>query len=490
MRLPRGLTTLHKKPATLLFLASWLVYGAFIRSADLEAFNLQQMGAESLVEHRTYTLGHSRHPLLQPRGDVFTLSDGKGERLIAAKQPGQFTVSGVAYFAIRAFGMNYERDYVVTSAWVTWLSSSSLAALTVALVFLISQLFLLPCDSSQVALKTLFSLFAAISLGFGTHLFAYAGVAHHDVIATALLTLALFQYLVGRRDQHKRTWLAFGLTIGSIPFFSMLPSLMALTLLAVALVHNRYWLTVLGGAALGGLPLAVFNWHYFGSPFLQANVAGGYQDTFWGFSQTGAGNAAQGAFTLLSDRFSSNLWSYLGLGQVSLWLYAPVTLLGVFALVQALVRARTEPDVRKPARLLFAMVAIQLLYLLNISTIGDCQFGPRYLLPVLPLLLSFVSRLVFRILQHGSRWTWVSFSVCGTLLLGTSIAVSSVGARIGIMQCGLDRWLPRAFWESSDPSQWLSGYPLRPVMFTMALALVLMVILGAYRAHAASPKTR
>ena len=121
----------------LLFL--WFFYGAVINSRNLEAFNLQQAGVEAIVERRQFSLEGSAEPRFQikvyydgdkPFGDTF-LYNG---RQYAAKQPGQFMLGAVVYFFLRLFGLSYVDNYLLTSALVTFFTSSLVTALAAVVI--------------------------------------------------------------------------------------------------------------------------------------------------------------------------------------------------------------------------------------------------------------------------------------------------------------------------------------------------------------------
>src|SRR5437016_10592334 len=107
-----------------LFLILWLVYGAAINSDNLVKFNLQQIGVEAMVERHQFYLEGSEVPELWPRGDVFFYQGHK----YAAKQPGQFMAGAGVYWVLRGFGLRYKDNYLLTSALVTFFTTSLVLA--------------------------------------------------------------------------------------------------------------------------------------------------------------------------------------------------------------------------------------------------------------------------------------------------------------------------------------------------------------------------
>ncbi len=112
----------------------------------ITAFNLQQAGIEAMVERRQFSLEGSSTPQLQikvyyngdsPFGDTFMYNG----RQYAAKQPGQFMIGAVVYFFLRLLGLAYVNHYTLTSALVTFFTSSLVQAAAAVAVFRIARLF-------------------------------------------------------------------------------------------------------------------------------------------------------------------------------------------------------------------------------------------------------------------------------------------------------------------------------------------------------------
>src|SRR5215210_2852482 len=117
----------------LLFLSLWLAYGVAVNSGNLEAFGLQQAGVEAYVERGHLYLEGSRveHLRVRPVVDAF-LYEG---HVYPAKQPGQFMAGALAYAPLRALGLTYAGDYLLTAALVTFLTASLVTAAAAVAVF-------------------------------------------------------------------------------------------------------------------------------------------------------------------------------------------------------------------------------------------------------------------------------------------------------------------------------------------------------------------
>ncbi|HEV2765422.1 MAG TPA: hypothetical protein VGV38_20735, partial [Pyrinomonadaceae bacterium] len=338
-----------------LFLTLWIGYGLTINSGNLYEFNLQQIGVEAIAERGQFHLEGSRAPELQPRGDVFE----RGGHKYAAKQPGQFMLGALAYSLVRPFGVSYVDNYLLASALVTLLTASLVTALAAVALFRLAREF----DDDDNLYRPL-----AVALVFGlcTSAFPYAGIAHHDALASGYLLAAFYLAVsVARGDTsgrrvRLRTFLAgllFGLTLTT----SMLPALMAFVVV-LYFVSLRRWrlLPVLAvGALVGLVPLFVYDAVSFGNPLLLPNVAGNYSDTF---------------FRLDPANFAAKLGFYARMVAT----YVPVFALGLAGLLLY------APAYRREQLAMLGLVFVLGAYVLNIDTEGGCQYGPRYLLPLMP----------------------------------------------------------------------------------------------------------
>jgi hypothetical protein len=457
----------------LLFLTLWFAYGVAVNSGNLNAFGLQQAGVEAYVErHHLYLEGSRVERLrVQPVIDAFLYRG----HIYPAKQPGQFMSGACAYFPLRLLGLSYAADYLLTAALVTFLTASMVTAAASVAVFRLA-LELAPdaptCERAHGSGALFWPLLAALSYGLASTAFAYSGIAWHDALATGYLTIALYLVVRLRRETEgpsateqvrtatthterhsatthaegrmtkahtrgrKATVLAAcaGALLGLTVTTSMLPFFMvvAVALYFVALRRWRLLPSFLFGGLLGLLPLLVYNTVCFGNPLLLPNVAGNYSDTF---------------FRLDWANFTGKLDFYARM----LTLYAPVFWPGLLGL------ALYPRRLRREQALVFVMLLALAGYILNIEANGTCQYGPRYLLPAMPLACLGLAGFAH---LRGATLRLLA-AVTLTLCAVASFFINLVGALHGAMLCDFPHSALAPYLSEMLGGQ-MRSYPLAP----------------------------
>ena len=427
-----------------LFLTLWSAYGLAINSANLNAFGLQQAGVEAYVErHHFYLEGsHVQQLRVEPVIDAFLFRD----HIYPAKQPGQFMAGACVYFVLHLFGLSYASNFLVTAAVVTFFTASLVTAGSAVALCRISRL--LAADSDGFFWPVLATLCYALA----TTVLAYSGLAWHDTVATGYLTGAIYLLLrlpnATREGDAGRLAIAFGILLGLTVSTSMLPALMV-GILILAFLGLRRWRLVpafLGGALLGFAPLLIYNSVCFGNPFLVSNVVGGYRDTWLRFDW---------------ENVLSKLWFYARM----LTLYVPVFWAGLIGLSLCFLKRRRESLV------LFGALLALAVCVLNIQANGNCQYGPRYLLPAMPI--ASVGLAGYSYLNWSGVRRAVTLAVAAALLL--SFAVNLLGAIHGAMLCDFPEW-PVNRYLAEMRNRPMPSYPLaRWLLLPFLISAVLFV---------------
>ncbi len=432
-----GARTRLRRLECLLFLSLWLACGVAVNSGNLEAFTLQQAGVEAYVERGHFHLEGSSVPAFQikPVVDAF-LYDG---HVYPAKQPGQFMAGALAYFPLRALGLSYAADYLLTAALVTFLTASLVTAAASVAVFRTAREFAAE-DSPR---GVFWPLLAALSYGLGSTAFAYSGIAWHDSLAAGYLTLALCLLVrLSRGEAGGPAALAGG--AGALLGLTVTTSMLPFPMTAVAAVYfltlrRRRLLPFFVAGGLAGLaPLLVYNAVCFGNPLLPANVAGGYGDTFFNPSW---------------ENFKAKTVFYARM----LTLYAPVFWAGLAGLALFPRRLRREQLV------ILGMLAAHAAYVFNIEADGTCQWGPRYMLPAMPLACLGLAG--FAAVRGASARRTLALVVSACAL--ASILINAVGAAHGAMLCYFPHWAVGRYLSE----MWRGGARAYPLAAWLAPAL-------------------
>lgn len=387
-----------------LFFFIWLCLGITMDRRDLNGFTLQQAGIDAIVTHGTFTLGHSELKILKPRGDTF-----RGKRgIMPAKQPGQFATGAIAYFFISHLGMTYERDYLLTAALVSWFSAALIGSIALTMLYLVLV---------KWGIRKRYAVWSSLSVALGSNWLIFGGVPHHDILSISYLVMGL--YFAERAMDHLdgEKWyfsILAGFFAGISVFTSMLPALivMAFGFYVFFTLRLKHILYVGLGFFLGLLPLAIYNGYYFDNPLTQANMAGNFSDTFINF---------------IWKQFIDRVDAYVGWGGISIWKYSPLVALGFFGVLML------PKSYRRIKFFVVTAVALHLFYLFNIETKGTCMYGPRYLIPLLPLLGLGVPVL----LDRTAKWPQFFVGIVFGALLGYSLWVSVVGSVGSAFQCDL-----------------------------------------------------
>ena len=446
-----------------LFLCLWLTFGLAINSRNQFAFTLQQAGVEAIVERRQFSLEGSSTPQLQlhtyydgdkPISDAF-IRDG---RQYAAKQPGQSMLGALVYFVLRSFGLNYAQHYLLTSALVTFFTTSlALSAAAAAVCALVREI-------TGEALQ--WPIACALTYGLATTAFVYSGISLHDPIASSFLVIAFYLAVLIRHRQlspGRAGVLAAlsGVLIGLTLTTSMLPFLMACCL-GLYLVSLRRWnLTAmaLAGVIVGLVPLLIYDTICFGNPFLLANVAGGYSDTFLQFRLSNLINKA---------RFY--LWEITS--------YVPVVWAGVLGL------AFLPREFRREQLTMAGFLLALAIQVLNIESQGGCQYGPRYLLPAIPYACIGIAG--FHFLRKGIARILAQSTV--TVLAIASFFISATGAIYGAMYCDTQAYAVGPALTAIQQGVW-RDLPLAPWLALPWVASLLLLVLAIRRYNETSNQT-
>lgn len=453
-----------------IFLVVWLVLGCFINRDDQLQFSLMHAGVDAVVSHGTLAMGKSVHPVLKERGKTYfdtrtnSLQSGMGDafyykgEVYLVKQPGSFFVAAPAYFLVKHFITSYEENFDLATSLVSFFSSTLLVALATLCLFLLLH--------KTWGFSFIPALVSALCYPAATNSFTYSGMLYHDTLATAFLIIAFYllvsaQASSDQQSPHKLRFFTAGCLLGMTLFASMLPAFVVLSLLlfVAALRNIRNAVTVYAGFVVGCIPLGISNAYHFGSPFTQANVASKFDDTY---------------FSPNLSQFLSHLDTYLGWGDLSILKFSPVMVLGFVGLLLML---RRRINILPLSAILVAL-ALHLFYILNIATVGHCQFGPRYLLPFAPFLVIGLAWFLEPKLHSPTKSK--GLTVFTVILITISVVISTVGAIGGGMYCKTEKYAFLAYIQQANYFE-LANFPFALELMTLLLVYALGAGIHKYR---------
>lgn len=407
-----------RKIAAGLFVLAAVTFGWFYGGAGWNQdahFDLTR----ALVERQTlYIDGYESNT-----GDV---SHGVNGHTFINKAPGASFLAAIPYAIVfaakKALGVPVDA-MTRTDCWiVSWLTCGVCGALIGPALFLYGR--------RRMAATPLAALCVSLCVVFGTIVFPYSTMLFAHVPAAIFLLLA-----VTLLDEHP---LAAGVAAGiaACCFYVCGPA--AIILAVIALIHSRRSAVRF---VIGGLPFAIllgiYQWLCFGSPFRTAVEAS------TSFTENGL------LFGVLRIPRLDALYGLSFSPYRGLFFTAPVLL---FALIGMMVMMRRHER--------YAITLIASTFFLVIAAFngwnGGCAFGPRYLLPIVPLLgipMFAAAAIPSRIL----RSTWIAAAMI-------SLFFSFVATATDPMPCPdvphpISRYLMPAFFTGRIPEKTRLAFP-------------------------------
>lgn len=402
----------HIPFSLIFFIFSFGTLAIFINSNDTNEYGLQQTGIEAIVERGHVYLEGSQTPQIQPKADFFTY---KGHNY-AAKQPGLFFIGSIPYFFLHKVGITYQKDVPIAGGFVTLFTSILMTALMMVLLFHIAVLF----TSSKG-----YSALIACFFGFGTTIFPYSGITHHDIYGTFFSFLAFFFlfYNYRMRKKPRNSLLLLGGFFAGFALFSSMLSMVNVIIVALYVLAQRkpkHVLLFCIGFLVGILPVFIFNWVVFDHPLNFYTKVGNFSD--------------------VTPRFSiknvlDKLYFYLLSPTSAILFFSPVFVLGLLGFVLFPRRYRIE-------KIILPLTFFLLLaHLSTLDTVGHMMYGPRYLLPSMPFILiglcGFFAKDKTALGARIQKWRLMTpFIVFAGII---SIIINTAGSMIGTMRWVFNR---------------------------------------------------
>jgi hypothetical protein len=344
------------------------------------------------------------------------------------------------------------------------------ALLTAAGSVLLSRLvFTITRDNNRAILAAFLYAFGTPAFFFSTRLQQNAAIA---TFALMLFVLTFHPEVFGNVPQRIRLMI-IGFLSG-LALFVDLSILPLLLVLAVPLAKQMKSLRNILLTILSSLPpvsaLALYQHVAFGNPFLPPQAY---------LVDLGTSVHASGLFGLAAP-YPAMLLNHLFSLKNGLFIYVPFALLCLWYLVFLKRRLSDSFAANFASMERWTILAVLLAYLLYAAAVRSSQysgFGPRYLLPIIPLLCYIFA-----------MYMWESPSWLMRVLLGASFVINVAGAQRGIDTDNLlfvlalftlsGPWLPILDWARAELSE-IFGYTpsvLSPAGLLLLLGTALAVM--------------
>jgi hypothetical protein len=324
--------------------------------------NLIEYGRWTITE-QTFTVEPQLYPgflpTTQPRELLTTWAvPGQDGQLYPQFTPAHSIINTPLYLVGRLLGGRPSLDAVLVTRFTTALFNPIVIALTGWITALFAK---------RLGFSSGLSVALGLIYAVGSMAFAYASTYFSEPLIACAIVLAAYAMYRARDARHPNGWLAVAGTAIGIAVFTRERSLVlapAFLLYGLSVIRLRWraWLAF-------GLPLVVFslligwlNWSRYGSPLS------------FGFS------ALQ--HTTFSTPPLLGLYGLLLSPGKGLLFYNPAAWLGLIGLVVMWRRRRAE------AALFTLIIIIELVFFATYEFwTGGWNWGPRYILPIVPLLI-------------------------------------------------------------------------------------------------------
>ncbi len=354
----------------LIFLLSFLLITAGGRIApqdDETTFrmtaNLVEYGRTTITDQEV-TIPAQTYAGFLPRTTIKNMTTwavpGSDGQLYPQFMPGQAILNIPLYLLGRLFsGGQLNLRSLILTHWTTSLFNPIVIAITGWLIAVFGL---------RLSYSTRLSLTLGLAYALCTMVFPYTGTYFGEPVITLLIVLAAYAVYVARTSTRVLRWLVVaGTALGLAVFVRERSAIMIPPfILYVYLYHRRIvwrgWIAFFAPAIVVGVIIGLINWSRYGSPL-----------TF-GFS------ALQ--HTSFTTPVLLGLYGLLISPGKGLLLYNPIAWAGLIGLA---IMFRT----RRREAILFALIILAevLFFAVYEYWTGGWNWGPRYIMPVLPLLV-------------------------------------------------------------------------------------------------------
>lgn len=374
---------------------------------------------ESIVERGHFYIDGSTTPGFHDNNDSFPFNS----HWYSNKPPGQPIIGSLVYLLLYRLGITYKNNFILATGLVTVFTSVLMVSVISILVFNI--VFKITRSKFYSLLTTFFSC-------FGTLIFPYSGIAHHDIYATFFLFLGYYLLFYKFHTNTKSPGyilLISGFCIGVAFFISYnTPAVIVALCLYVLLKRNLKVLLLFFITFLISISFNfIFNQIIFEHPLNFPSVL----DCYYGTHKERVLSIEKYILDI-PDKIDAFLFS----PTLAITFFSPIFVISYLCIFLM------------PGRYFIEKLVLLLIFLFqffqplvggggSLGGFGWCQFGPRYLLEVTPFILiglaGLFSKVKFFTVRNRFICKWLLSVV---ILIGVvSIIINLTGALIGAMYC-------------------------------------------------------
>lgn len=414
----------------LFFVAIALFIIAFINISDIHSFNLQQAGIAAFGEANSFDLNKVDNSRWQNLGDTINYKKQK----IALKAPGLFIFSGLVYKLLLLFDTSYSDSYFFISSLMLILFSS--LPIVLLSYYYYKLLFLYNPNNKENIITTLL-------LVCGTMLLSYSGVLIHDNLAMLLLLISFYNFK--KYKNSKVCYFYLGISL----FFSYKMIIISILFLIYYLFNHKKISNILYYFA-GVLPLLIWQYIMFGNPLLTPHYV--FTKNLDVFPKV----------YNLKDIFIRFYFYILSL-DTSIWINNIILIPAIVGLLYGV------KNKNKDYIFILLSFSLYLAYLLSISTVGDCQYPPRYLIYFIPFLLLGLNNIYDKIKTTVYGIIFLTFVIL-------SIFTNMIAACFTVMNCDYQNNIWQLFIFKGSFNSLLTLLIDLPFLILLPLAILFLFV--------------
>lgn len=350
-----------------IFLISFL-FVAFFTKTDVAGWNdASRLDAvQAIVEHHTFVINNT----LFETGDKVIING----KFYSDKAALSYLILVPVYYLLYKMGLNFSNSphlcYYLITLFTMGLSFS------IMLVYFFRLMALFGLSPKEQFLHT-------AAVGLGTLVFPYSLVINNHSLAASFLLMGFYCILVAKTDKQH---IFAGLIVGLTASFDEVTGAIFLAVFIILLLlrsNKRNFLFYMGGALIPIVLYLLVNLYISGSiiPFHLRGELFNYPGSPFQNGEGVAGLASRGISDILHYAWGVTL------GEKGFLRYTPLLFFSLAGLAFSIIRRNKY---RNEAILVaVGIIATLVFFIIKTDQYGGCNYGFRYMVPIIPILYAF-----------------------------------------------------------------------------------------------------